>query len=68
MRFDAGPEIGNTNRGIYELEGDRLRICFATRGSMRPAAFESPAGSGFAVETLVRGEVARPAKTRKRKG
>src|ERR1039457_1552296 len=23
MKFDAGPEKGNTNPGIYELDGDR---------------------------------------------
>src|SRR5436309_3761372 len=58
LRFDAGPEKGNTNLGIYELAGDRWTICLATRGSVRPATFASTPGSGFAVETLVRGEAA----------
>src|SRR5437763_16911258 len=50
MRFDAGPEKGNTNRGIYELNGDRWRLCLATRGNVRPASFATEAGSGFALE------------------
>jgi len=56
MKFDAGPEKGNINLGIYELAGDRWTICLATRGSVRPGVFASTPGSGFAVETLVRGE------------
>jgi len=55
MKFDTGPEKGNTNPCIYELEGATLRLCIATRGSVRPTTFDSPPGSGFALETLVRG-------------
>jgi uncharacterized protein (TIGR03067 family) len=58
MKFDAGPEKGNTNLGIYELSGDTWKLCLATRGSVRPGVFASTPGSGFAVETLVRGETA----------
>jgi len=68
MKFDAGPEKGNTNRGIYEIDGDAWRICLATSGSVRPRGFATTAGSGFALETLTRGEAsvaARP-KTRVR--
>jgi uncharacterized protein (TIGR03067 family) len=54
MKFDAGPEKGNTNLGIYQLEGDTWKLCLATRGTVRPASFASTPGSGFAVETLVR--------------
>jgi len=64
MQFDAGPEKGNTNLGIYELAGDRWTLCLATRGSTRPTGFSAPAGSGFALESLVRGEVAKPAKSK----
>jgi uncharacterized protein (TIGR03067 family) len=66
MKFDAGPEKGNTNLGIYELAGDSWKICLATRGAVRPAAFASPPDSGFALETLVRREVAADAKPRPR--
>ena len=55
MKFDAGPEKGNTNLCIYKLSGDTWKICIATRGSVRPSRFASPKGSGFAVETLTRG-------------
>ena len=55
MQFDAGPEKGNTNLGIYQLDGDSWKLCMATRGTVRPASFTSPPGSGIAVETLVRG-------------
>jgi len=60
LEFDAGPEKGNTNLGIYELNGDTWKICLATRGTVRPSSFVSTAGSGFAVETLTRGAVAKP--------
>jgi uncharacterized protein (TIGR03067 family) len=63
MKFDAGPEKGKTNPGIYELNGDIWRLCFAMRGGVRPAAFATAAGSGFALETLMRGKAsAKPPK------
>jgi len=65
MKFDAGHATGTTNLGIYELDGDRWRICLATHGTVRPSKFDSTAGSGFVLETLARG--AAPAAT-KRKG
>jgi len=54
MKFTAGPEKGNTNAGIYELEGDRWRICLNMTGGPAPAAFETSPGSGCALETLDR--------------
>ncbi len=56
MKFDKGPEKGNTNLGIYQLKGDSWKLCLATRGTVRPKSFKSTAGSGIAVETLVRGK------------
>jgi uncharacterized protein (TIGR03067 family) len=56
MKFDAGPEKGNTNPGIYELDGDTWKICLATHGDVRPSRFASTPGSGFALETLTRGD------------
>ena len=64
MKFDAGPEKGNTNPGIYKLDGDTWMICLATRGSVRPSSFASAPGSGFALETLTRGAAPVAAKTR----
>ena len=63
MKFETGPEKGATNLCIYELDGDTWKLCIATRGTVRPAGFVSPAGSGFAVETLRRGGA--PKKTRR---
>ena len=70
MKFDAGPEKGNTNLCIYELDGDSLKLCIATRGTVRPTSFASPAGSGFAFEVLARGgnsHVAKPAPSRSKR-
>jgi uncharacterized protein (TIGR03067 family) len=63
MKFDAGPEKGNTNLGIYEIDGNTWKLCLATRGAVRPSRFASPPGSGFALETLKRGG-SRAAKTK----
>lgn len=66
MKFDAGPEKGNSNPGIYELNGDAWRLCLATRGSVRPRSFATMAGSGFALETLTRAEARVAAKAKAR--
>src|SRR5690349_19137852 len=44
MKFDAGPEAGNINRGIYELAGDTWKLCLATSGTVRPADFTAAPG------------------------
>ena len=67
MKFDAGPEKGNTNLGIYEFDGDRLRICLATRGDVRPSHFASAPGSGIAIETLARESTAARGKSKTQK-
>jgi len=64
MQFDAGPEKGNTNLGIYQLDGASWKLCLATRGTARPASFTSPPGSGIAVETLVRGSARKARKVK----
>jgi uncharacterized protein (TIGR03067 family) len=66
MKFDGGPEKGNTNLCIYELDRDTWKICIATRGSVRPSRFASPPGSGFAFETLIRGDAIEAAKPKAR--
>lgn len=66
MKFDAGPEKGNTNPCIYELDGDTWRICLATRGTVRPSSFASTPGSGFALKTLTRGDAHVVAKAKAR--
>jgi uncharacterized protein (TIGR03067 family) len=54
MKFDVGPEKGNVNPCIYELDGDVWKMCIATTGSVRPSTFESLTGSAFIVEVLHR--------------
>jgi uncharacterized protein (TIGR03067 family) len=56
MHFEAGPENGHVNLGIYELDGDTWKICLSTRGTDRPSRFATSPGTGFALETLTRGE------------
>ncbi len=54
MNFDAGPEKGNVNLGIFEITGDTWKLSIATRGSERPSAFTSAPGTGIALEILQR--------------
>lgn len=52
LTFTNGPEKGNTNRGIYEIEPYGWKLCLATRGDVRPEEFAARKGSGHALETL----------------
>jgi len=54
LAFTKGPEKGNTNLGIYELDGDGWRLCLATRGDARPKKFATKADTGHALQTLRR--------------
>lgn len=56
MKFDTGHAKGTVNLGIYELKGNKLKLCLATRGTVRPKKFASTPGSGIALETLTRGK------------
>jgi uncharacterized protein (TIGR03067 family) len=40
--------------GIYELQGDTLKICFRPLGEDRPTEFKAEAGSGSTLFTLKR--------------
>jgi uncharacterized protein (TIGR03067 family) len=42
----AGPFKGKTVLGIYTLDGDEFRLCYALPGKDRPTDFSAPAGSG----------------------
>src|SRR5262245_12147674 len=63
MKFDTGPEKGNTNLAIYEMKGDTWKLCIATQGKVRPLRFGTKRGDGFVFETLTRGETAGDAAT-----
>lgn len=54
MVFNAGPEKGNTNRGIFEVDGDVWKLCLNMTGGERPATFATKPGSGIALEILRR--------------
>jgi uncharacterized protein (TIGR03067 family) len=43
--IDVKNPDGKTALGIYEFDGDKLKICVSKDGDERPAKFESPAGS-----------------------
>jgi uncharacterized protein (TIGR03067 family) len=40
-----GPTKGKTHLGIYELDGDTVKFCFAAPGKDRPTDFTSKEGS-----------------------
>ncbi|PYK16088.1 MAG: hypothetical protein DME55_12750 [Verrucomicrobia bacterium] len=42
--------------GIYELEGDSYKVCFAPVGKPRPSEFTSKSGSGNILQVWKRGK------------
>lgn len=49
-----GGSSGQTMLGIYEVSGDRLRVCLASHGRERPRDFSPKAGSGHVLQELRR--------------
>ena len=49
-----GPHAGEKMLGIYELDGDTFKVCFAAPGKDRPTEFKSAAGSGRRLLVLQR--------------
>lgn len=41
----SGPNKGAVMLGIYEFDGDTLKVCFDSQGKKRPTEFKSMAGS-----------------------
>ena len=41
----AGPKKGTVMLGIYEIDGDTLKVCFDPQGKKRPTEFKSAPGS-----------------------
>ncbi|QJX00824.1 TIGR03067 domain-containing protein [Frigoriglobus tundricola] len=56
FEFADGQLKGKKCHGIYELAGNQLRMCYGSAEKPKPTKFESPAGSGYFVETWVRFE------------
>ncbi len=44
-----GPNKGKVMLGIYEFDGDRLKVCFDPQGKKRPTEFKSAPGSEYFV-------------------
>jgi uncharacterized protein (TIGR03067 family) len=42
-----GPYADQTVPGIYEIDGDTLKLCFARPGDERPKEFTTKSGTGF---------------------
>jgi uncharacterized protein (TIGR03067 family) len=51
---DSGPLAGETIRGLYRLEADRLVLCLAAPGRDRPNEFAADEGSEQVLVTLRR--------------
>ncbi len=51
-----GPYKGKTFRGIYQLEGDELKACFAFPGKERPKTYLTNPDSGLVLEFWRRGK------------
>ncbi len=55
VKFERGPEKGETSLGIYELTNDTWKICFGLRkANGRPTEFKSKPGSGHVYEDFKR--------------
>ena len=45
VTMHEGPNKGAVMLGIYEIDGDTLRVCFDPEGKKRPTKFKSASGS-----------------------
>jgi uncharacterized protein (TIGR03067 family) len=45
VTIETGPNKGATMIGIYELDGDTLKVCMVPPGTPRPSEFTGKAGS-----------------------
>ena len=51
FEFADGPLKGQKRHGIYEIAGDQLKLCYGPVDRPKPTKFESPAKSGYFLET-----------------
>ena len=54
IKFTEGPEKGNTSLGIYEIDGDDLKLCLSVTAKERPTEFTAKPKSGHGFEVLKR--------------
>jgi uncharacterized protein (TIGR03067 family) len=61
--FTTGPDKGKKVQGIYELEGDRLKLCWSNPGGDRPTEFATKPDAGQNLLVLQRKESGKEGKT-----
>jgi uncharacterized protein (TIGR03067 family) len=54
ITYDDGPDKGKVLQGIYELNGDGLKLCLSKPGKERPTQFVSKENSGLVLMVLKR--------------
>lgn len=54
FEFADGQLKGKKSHGIYEVAGNQLKMCYGPIEKPKPAKFESPANSGYFLETWAR--------------
>lgn len=54
FEFAEGQLKGKKSHGIYELSGNQLKMCYGPAEKPKPTKFESPANSGYFLETWAR--------------
>ena len=54
FEFADGALKGKKSHGIYEVAGNQLKMCYGPTDKPKPSKFESPAGSGYFLETWAR--------------
>jgi uncharacterized protein (TIGR03067 family) len=52
LTLTSGPGRGGSLKGIFELKGETLRLCYAAPGKARPSDFSSRPGSGNSLLVL----------------
>jgi RNA polymerase sigma factor (sigma-70 family) len=57
--YQTGPNKGKTSLGIYELDGDTLRVCLGEPGDPRPTTFQG--GRTYTLEVFKREKPKAPA-------
>ena len=56
IKFLMGPDEGKTFHGVYEVQGDNLKLCWSEAGQKRPEGFVTKAKSGRTLYVLKRGK------------
>jgi uncharacterized protein (TIGR03067 family) len=64
LMVTQGGARGQTMLGIYELVGDRFRVCYGLPGRDRPRDFSPQAGSGHMLQELKRATPSPPPTTK----